>query len=257
MAETNEDAGVISRILSQFPCKPSFTDEQMLEHVRSALSRGLPEMAPALPHDRLMSIAGGGPSLEDTWRELDGVIVTANGGFGFLMERGIKPWAVGLFDARPHIADMVEPDPDIFFFVASTCHPSVFEKLKGSQIVLWHPLGMPGIEEMEGAQHFIGGGTTMGLRWLTMGYFMGFRRFNCHGLDSSFRGARTHAYADYRDGLRGLEMYGYRTAVNFIQQVGDWFQTKAMFERLPEDERPEIRLFGNGLLQHCDQHNLR
>ncbi|MFM2462009.1 hypothetical protein, partial [Klebsiella pneumoniae] len=71
----------------------------------------------------------------------------------------------------------------------------------------------------------IGGGTTMGIRWLNLGHYMGFRKFEMHGLDSSYRGAQTHAYADSRDGKAGtIEINGYVTDNNFLTQCIDWFQ---------------------------------
>lgn len=250
-------AGVLSRVLSAFPPNMSVSDEQMRENIKSAISRGLSEVQQCNPHGRRMAIAAGGPSLADTYQQLDGVICAVNGSLGFLLDRGVTPWACGVFDPRPHMADIVEARPDVFYFIGSTCHPKLFDKLQGCNVGIWHPSGMPGMNEIEGIDNLIGGGTTMGLRWLTIGYFMGFRDFHAHGLDSSFRGEQTHAYPDHTDGAGSLEMFGYRTRINFIQQVSDWFGTKDMFNQLPDADRPKIRLFGEGLLQHCDEHNLR
>lgn len=241
----------MSHILTQFPTSPCVDDGQMLENVRSALGRDLPRIKGCKPHTRVMSIAGGGPSLGDTWRDLSGVIVTANASLGFLLSKGVKPWACGLLDPRPHIADLIEPRDDVFFFVASCCHPRVFDKI-GDRAIIWHPSGMPGLEtELPTGTDMIGGGSTMGLRWLNLGYFMGFRSFDAHGLDSSFKGESTHAYPDHTDGERVLYHRGFATRLNFLQQVDDWFSTKAMFASLPDP--PEIRLHGEGLLQTMDR----
>ena len=255
MTIATTDAGVISRVLSQFPVSPSTPDGQMAENVRSAISRGLPEVEPKKVHKHRMAIAAGGPSLADTWRDLDGVICAVNGSLSFLLDRDVKPWACGVFDPRPHMADIVEKRKDVFYFLASTCHPKLFDKLEGCQIGLWHPLGMPGIEDIaEGAKHFIGGGTTMGLRWFNIGYFMGFRDFHAHGLDSSFRGNATHAYPDHTDGQGDTIFMGYRTRLNFLQQVDDFRQTKILLRSMGDE--PSIRLFGEGLLQHCEREGL-
>jgi hypothetical protein len=199
--QNKEDAGVISRVLTQFPARPAVSDEAMLENVRSALKRNLPRVKFSRAHDRVMSIAAGGPSLEDTWKDLSGVIVTVNASLNYLLEWDVTPWACGLLDPRPHIADLIEPHKDVFFFVASTCHPRVFQKLHGCNVGLWHPTGMSGLEtELPAGTDMVAGGSTMGLRWLNLGYVMGFRKFEAHGLDSSFRGEKTHAYPDRRDG---------------------------------------------------------
>lgn len=249
----DEAAGVISRVLTQFPTRPAVSDEEMLENVRSALGRKLPvvgRVGPFKPHGRTMSIAGGGPSLEDTYKDLTGVIVTANAGLGFLLSKGITPWACGLLDARAHVADLIEPHPGVMFFVASTCHPRVFDKLAGCRVEMWHPGGMPGIEALIPGQEMIGGGCTMGLRWWALGYYLGFRKFEAHGLDSSYRGTQTHAYPDYRDGQEpSLVIDGYATALNFLQQISDYKEMLATFAALPEADRPTMRLHGDGLLQ--------
>lgn len=253
MIVTDSDgAGLVSRIVSQFPVPPAMDDDYMAENVRSAVARGLPEVRPAKAHHRIMSIAAGGPSLQDTFTQLDGVVVAVNGSLAFLLERGVTPWACGVFDPRPHMADVVEPHKDVFYFLGSTCHPRLFDRLKGCNVGIWHPLGMPGIETLaKGAKHFIGGGTTMGLRWFNLGYLMGFRRFHAHGLDSSFRDGKTHAYPDRRDAFSSMMLCGYRTSMNFIKQVDDWFQLKRLFAGL--DDEPSIKLYGEGLLQDLDR----
>lgn len=254
MRATDGGAGAAARVLTMVPPKIATSDEAMLEHVRSALGRGLPMPQHCRPHGRTLSVAGGGPSLAETVSQLDGVIVTANAGLGFLLSKGITPWACGLLDARPHIADLIEPHPDVFYFVASTCHPSVFDKLKNSQVILWHPSGAPGISEtLPRDTPMIAGGTTMGMRWLNLGHYMGFRKFEMHGLDSSYRTTmqgtvKTHAYPDSRDGKAGtIEINGYVTDNNFLTQCLDWFQMEELLAL--EADKPQVRFHGDGLLQ--------
>lgn len=247
-----EDAGAISRILRSFTIDLAVPDAEMHDNVRSAMARGLPEVKPAGRHDRLMSVAAGGPSLAETWPELEGVTVSVNASLSFLLEKGVKPWACGVFDPRPHMADLVERREDVFYFLGSICHPRLFDKLHGCKIGLWHPRGMPGIDDTVGASRcLIGGGGTMGLRWLDLGYFMGFRKFHAHGLDSSFKNGKTHAYPDHRDAMGALNLFGYETSMNFIEQVDHWFKTKAKFQR--EGDPPQIKLFGDGLLQFMER----
>lgn len=249
MRATDGGAGAAARVLTMVPPKIATSDETMLEHVRSALGRNLPLPQLCRPHGHTMSVAGGGPSLAETYTELDGVIVTANAGLGFLLSKNITPWAVGLLDARPHIADLIEARPDVFYFVASTCHPRVFDKLKNSKVILWHPSGAPGISEaLPRDTPMIGGGTTMGIRWLNLGHYMGFRKFEMHGLDSSYRGGQTHAYPDSRDGKAGtIEINGYFTDNNFLTQCVDWFQMSELLHM--DDDRPLVNFHGDGLLQ--------
>lgn len=249
MRATDGGAGAAARVLTLVPPRIATSDETMLEHVRSALGRNLPMPQHCRPHGHTLSVAGGGPSLSETYPQLNGVVVTANAGLGFLLSKGITPWACGLLDARPHIADLIEPHPDVFYFVASTCHPSVFDKLSKSKVILWHPSGAPGLEAMlPRGTPMIAGGTTMGMRWLNLGHYLGFRRFEMHGLDSSYRGAQTHAYPDSRDGKAGtIEINGYVTDNNFLTQCLDWFQLQELFQL--DADKPHVNFHGEGLLQ--------
>jgi hypothetical protein len=233
----------------------------MLANMRSALERGLPEVTLCNAHDLILSVAGGGPSLADTYTQLDGVIAGVNGSLKFLLDRGIKDGAsyvCGIMDAGEHIADMIVADPNVRYYVASVVSPAVFDKLQGCDVRIWH-VTPESTEDPEGVEALlnefypngwraIGGGCTMGLRWINLGYVLGFRKFKLHGLDSSFRKGATHAYPDRADSKDRIEFDGYETRPNFLAQVYDFF---AVLNRVtqPDHEGVKIELFGEGLLQ--------
>lgn len=221
--------------------------EQMCENARSSLARKLPLVDICKPHGATLCIAGGGPSLEDTYKEMKGYIGAVNGSLGFLMDRGVLPNACAVVDPGPQMADIVAADPRVRYFISSICHPSLFEKLKGCSVHLWHPSGQPGvleaIEEVEDHPLLIGGGSTMGLRWMNLGFVCGFRSFHLHGMDSSFRGDATHAYADGT--IRDRIIFdGRMSTPAFLQQVADFFQILDVF-----NEPIKVEVFGDGLLQ--------
>lgn len=252
--QDRQEAGVFNpRLLSLFPVTPAVEAGTMLENMRSAMGRGLPEVLRCRRHDKPMAIVGGGPSLVDTYKELSGYTVAINGSLGFLLNHDIVPYACALLDPRAHIADLVEKNRDVMYFVASTCHPSVFDKLKTCLVTLWHPSGIPGSEEILRARDAdwlqIGGGSTMGLRCLNLGYVLGFREFAMHGVDSSFRGDGTHAYSDYRDGKPVIEALGYKTRLEFIAQVADFLAVLDRFSQGDVDP-VKIEIHGDGLLPH-------
>ena len=238
---------------------PAVPAERMLQNMRSAIARNLPQVSVCKAHGLTMSVAGGGPSLADTYKELDGFICAVNGSLKFLLDREIKPgasYACGICDAGEHIADMIVADSRVRYYVASTCDPSVFDKLSGCDVRLWH-LTPDSLEHPEwferrlnnsynGRWTAIGGGCTMGLRWLMLGYSLGFRKFHLHGLDSSFRDGATHAYPDRADKKDRIKVYGRETRPNFLAQVYDFFVS---LETLSSLEPTEITVHGDGLLQ--------
>jgi hypothetical protein len=246
---TPAEAGVHFALL---PSTPVVSDERMLANVRHSLSLGLPEFQFCRAHKHELSVAAGGPSLADTYTELRGYIVAVNGSLKWLLERGVVPYACGVMDPGEHMADIIVADPRVRYFVASCCDASVFEKLRGCDVTLWHASGLPGLEDvleerLGATWKTVGGGATMGLRWLNLGYMLGFRAFHLHGLDSSFRGVATHAYPD-RDHQVLRILAGERiTKKSFLAQVSDFLRVLETFER--DMEPIAIKVYGDGLLQ--------
>jgi FkbM family methyltransferase len=241
-----------------FVLVPAHKPEELHDNIRSSTARNLPVVKDVLPHDEILSVVGGGPSLEDTYGGLTGYVAAINGSLSFLLDKGIIPQMCGVCDPSPHMVDIVEADKRVTYFLASIVHPSVYDKLldAGCLIYRWN-ITVPGWEEMraelEPDSTIIGGGSTMGLRWLNLGYAMGFRRFHLHGYDSSFRidprrGKASHAYKDHQDEKEWVTFDGYATRVNFIGQLKDFID---WMDRLTDDDVDpvEIKVHGDGLLQ--------
>ncbi len=234
---------------------PTHKPETLLEHVRSSVSRGLPEVKECQAHGEILSIAGGGPSLEDTWKELQGYIAAVNGSLSYLLSKGVTPQMCGVCDPSEHMADVVEPHADVSYFIASHVHPKVFDKLLKTdcRVYLWHNHPIDGLDALLSELYPQGwlqvpGGCTMGLRWFPLGYLNGFRKFHAHGLDSSFRDKSSHAYPDHQDKKEWITFDGFPTRINFIGQVVDFIKMLDEFKK-PEVEPTEIKMFGDGLLQ--------
>ncbi len=225
--------------------------EYLLENVRHALSLGLPELKVHVPNDGILAIAGGGPSLEDTWPELTGCIAAANGSLAYLHSKGVKPHLCGVVDPAEHMVGMVEANPEVTYFIASCVHRSIFDKLLAAKcnVVLWHHGPIDGLRHiLPLGSPIVSGGSTMGLDWVVLGYQLGFRKFHLHGFDSSFRGKSSHAYPDHQDAKEWIVFDGYQTRLNFLGQIGDFLD---LMEdgRFPDVEPTEVTMFGDGLLQ--------
>ena len=238
----------------RFTLVPVHKPDELHANIRSATARDLPKVSLCSPHDLELSIVGGGPSLEDTYKNLTGYVVAVNGSLAFLLDHGIVPQMCGVCDPSPHMADIIAADPRVTYFVATCVHPSVFDKLldAGCLVYRWHCSSIPGgeelLDEIEPDYLMIGGGSTMGLRWITLGYNIGFRKFHLHGFDSSFRGKSSHAYPDHQDAKDWIHFEGFSTRPNFIGQVVDFI---GWMERLKDDDVDpvSIKVYGDGLLQ--------
>lgn len=240
----------------RFQLIPGRKPEELLANVRYALTLGLPDVrVEGSPLDEVLSVAGGGPSLADTWREMTGYVAAINGTLRYLLEQGAVPNMCGICHPTEDIADMIDTHPDVAYFVASCVHPKVFDKLLAAncRVYLWHMTeqsieGLDNILRPHYPDGWVGmtGGTTMGMRWLNLGHYLGFRKFHLHGYDSSYRDGSSHAYPDKQD-KEWVYYDGYRTRPPFVGQVVDFLEFVDNAQRLPEPI--EIRTFGDGLLQ--------
>lgn len=141
----------------------------------------------AAPNDETVVIVGGGPSLADTVDEIrarkqngQSVWATSNT-YALLVARGIQPDAHIILDARPENAEFLHPTQGVTYYLAQSCHPSLFDKLAGCKVVMYH-----GRKD--------GTGFTVGIKAMYLASNSGFRRFVLHGMDSSYRNGDHHAY---------------------------------------------------------------
>jgi len=184
------------------------------------------------PNKQTLCIAAGGPSINNTIRDRFGTLVTVNGAHDWLIDRGIVPIACGFMDWRPRLADMFTPREDVQYYVADSVHKAVEDKLEGFRVVPWKRIQAGNV-------------CTMGLAWISIGHLMGYRKFDLHGFDSSFREGATHVYPNYQDDKeRGKCKIGkFFTADRWVAQIIDFFKLKDRFKDA------EFTIHGDGLLQ--------
>jgi uncharacterized Rossmann fold enzyme len=174
-------------------CQNYGTPEANSANISSALDRGLPEFAPALcANDGTFVVAGSGHSLPSSVdeiraeRALGRPICAAKGAHDFLCEAGIPPDLFICVDPRDRRENIKYANDQTIYLMASRCDPVMFDHLKARKVVVWHSYG-----SMEEAQVYkdrskaiYGGGSTSGIRAITLGYMMGFRKFVLYGMDS-------------------------------------------------------------------------
>jgi hypothetical protein len=168
---------------------------ELAENVRSALSRGLPELAPApCVHDGTFVCVASGwsmPSFIDEIKEhrkAGRPIVSVKAAHDFLCENGVEPDLWINLDPRDRTKGIQRANDRTNYLVASRCPPVTFEHLKGKKITLWHSWTEgEEMKAMGAGKLAIGGGTTSGMRAINIGYVLGFRKFVLYGYDSCNR----------------------------------------------------------------------
>src|SRR6185295_8105084 len=166
---------------------------QPMAVIRTNMGRGLQEFAPSLvAHDGVMVIAGSGPSLPAFIEEIrteqtkGRPVLAVNGAHDLLCEHDITPDLFLTVDPRDIRHNLRQKNDRTIYLLASRVATEVFEHLQGCRIVLWHSQGHP--QEMPAFDGTtvgrIGGGSTSGLRAISVSYLMGFRSMVLYGMDS-------------------------------------------------------------------------
>lgn len=182
-------------------------NQKILENIKSACERDLEWFDFKPDHDGHVCIVGGAPSLADSmneiaWRKGRGHQVWAlNGSADYLLRHAIIPDAHVLLDARPENVSFLEnAHPDTVFYVASQCHPDIFERLKGYKVIVFHNATPGAYEYLESLTnctkptHLFGMGSTVGIKAMILASKLGFKNIHLYGMDSSYRESEGHAY---------------------------------------------------------------
>lgn len=209
------------------------------------------------PHDNIAHLACFGPTLDDTWPELALAkargqrVFTVSGAHDFLIERNIIPLAHMDCDPRPHKAEMITPHSDVTYWLASCISPKYLDKLDGHDVLLWHSYNGKESEEAfridPGHKMIIGGGS-IGLRAMSVLYCRGYRTFEIHGMDCSFKNDEHHAGPHLGTNHTAAPVIcGNRTfQANAVMLLYARYFHKQL-QMMPD---AKINLHGDGLLQH-------
>jgi hypothetical protein len=231
--------------------------EQRKQQIESNLKLGLPEAVNIASHRSQMVIVGGGPSLKNQLPQIrhrkakKAEVWATNGTHDYLISKGIVPDYMAMLDSREESARFVQkPHNRVTYFIASQCHPSVFEALKGHRVFIWHnhePELQEAILKNSTSPEIlmIPGGSTIGLRLMCLGAALGYRAIHHYGMDSSYEEASHHAYQQSLNDGEEIKRIEYRGKY-FI--CSEWMLTQAEdYENQIEAlEKAGVRVFAHG-----------
>lgn len=212
-----------------------WNDEKRRQHLKSAYSRGWKHFPFRMaPHDGVMHIVGGGPSLRKCLPALRKLakkkkhfVLSVNKSHDFLLNlpklglgEPIKSWGAALLDPCDWVKDYITPRPGVQYFIGDQCAPATFDVFDKDGISkwIWRATNPTKDRDITPQSHpYIGGGSTVGLRMRTFSYMCGFRHIHYWGFDSS---------AEVTDDAPEGKMHGYEK----IDSVGDRVKIKATDE---------------------------
>lgn len=174
-------------IISGFDIQVPASNDVCRHQIASSLRRGLPEAVSRRP---LIVVANGPSARGIDLRSLKHPTLALNGAIRLFLEQGLEPTYWACCDTQALVADFLpeHPPTKTAYFVASKCHPSVFDKLRGRDVLLWHVADHPA----EGRQRIaLCSSVTLSASWLMVS--QGFTDFEYYGWDGCFMDGRNHA----------------------------------------------------------------
>ena len=263
---------------SKLPQGLNTATEKLRANIAVNIRRRLPQLAVHTPQDREMCIVAGGPSLNDTWDDLQVLIaggagvLAVNGAYGYMVDRGFSPPLMALMDAREWNKRFVEnPQTNTKFFIASQCDPAVFDALADNEVFIWHapiPImdGENPDEWLEGRALYrdyyfsdknyliAPGGVTCTAKTIMLTYWLGFRKIHMFGFDSCWMDGKDHAYDQPENCDKNIK---FRLAERWFN-CAPWmaYQADSFFKMVPHlPDNLELQVHGDGLIAYGLEHS--
>ena len=244
-------------------------NEEVIRNLEVNIRRQLPQAYPMGQQDTPIGLIGGGPSLTSTFSKLRHLheqglkLVSMNGTHDWLIDRGIRPSAFVMIDAREQNEVFVRnPQKDTKYYISSICNPKVFDNLEGYEVYLFHSINSKDEESDQikilneyywsNWEPTMGGSTVM-TRTMVLFNMLGFRYMHVFGFDSCCLGGKHHAYP------QSLNDEGPGASIIPIYCGGIWWQCQPWqiaqakdFQRIVQKigEAWELKIHGNGLIAH-------
>ena len=198
-------------------CRINVEDDTVLAQVAANIRRGLPQAMPYQPNDSVAVIIAGGPSLAESEEEIRRAslrpgheVVALNGAYQWLIDHDIRPNGMMMLDAREFNTRFLEtPVAGCTYFIASQCHPRAFELCRDRKVVLFHACSLGDVEyELLKAYYWgrcnpVTGGTTVGIRAISLMRMLGYQRMEMFGFDSCYLDDAHHAYRQAENDVEG------------------------------------------------------
>ena len=244
-------------------CEVNEDKDKIRENIKSNVKLGLSQVRPyETQWEKTINLVCGGPSLKDEQvyqylldKYLRGVrVITVNGSYKWCLDRDIIPSAQIVLDSREFNNRFVDPIVDkCKYLIGSQCHPSLFEKLKESNVYIWHCAGDDNVDllkEAYGNDYFpVMGGSTVTSRAIHLLRMLGFPKLEIYGFDSCIM-EHHHAYEQSEnDDEQVLNVMV--SGKEFKCTAAQYYQAKEFVDMISKTgEHYDLAVHGDGLISH-------
>jgi hypothetical protein len=258
--------------IPEIVCEVNEDKDKIRENIKANVKLGLTQVKPyETQMGKTISLIGGGASLNDDKvyahlldTYLRGIkVVTVNGAYKWCLDRDIKPSAQIVLDSREFNNRFVDPIIDkCKYLISSQCHPSMFEKLKGKEVHIWHCAGDDNfdlLKEVYGDDYFpVMGGSTVTSRAIHLLRMLGFPKLEIYGFDSCIM-EHHHAYEQSEnddEAVLNIMVSG----KEFKCTAAHYHQAKEFVDMISKTgEHYDLAVHGDGLISHIikNPHSLK
>lgn len=211
--------------------------------------------------NRAIAIVGGGPSLEQTYKELNQFkeIIVCGSAHDYLISKGVYPDYCVICDPDEIMVSYLQKESYVTrYLIASQCHKAVFDKLENKSCYIWHAGGNNVTDfKFRDGEYAFGGGCTVGTRALCIAIGMGFSNIHLFGFDTCLDEKFNHHAYEFVD--KEKETIGNVTEVSLGGPDGKKFYVAGYmlgqlfdFQKMLKfyADRMQITVHGKGLLKH-------
>lgn len=268
------DNSVVDINKMQIKTKNCLDHDKIVANVKKNLSQIRNWITLAKPTDREIVICAAGPSLPEyiddiKERQKNGALVVAvKHSLETLKRHNVKPWACVLLDPRQHVEAFIKkPDPDVIYFVASMCDPTVVKTLNDNKctVVGYHALVNAGeVNELIGSDLPVSGGSATSTRSLAIFADMfGYRDFHLYGYDlchyskPNMEEKTEDGNQKYLEVNLGTYTYGNKYITKTFWTEGQFLAQSNELKDLCKDRKDlNINIYGDGIAGWIYKHTM-
>lgn len=175
-----------------FDVKTPATGETLVANVEHALTLDLPELRDfEYPWEGALKIIANGPSARQA--DLSGKTLAINGALKLFTDKGLAPTYWIACDPQALVADfLINAPAETIYLVASKCHPSVFEALRGRNVILWHVHDEP-TNHLTACRAHVSRAVSVTICCFEVMARLGWRKFDTWGWDGCVMAGQEHA----------------------------------------------------------------
>ena len=228
----------------EFEVRVPCDEETLISHVKSSLARNLPELTDGEFKDDVLHIIANGPSALEA--PLDGHVLALNGALKLCLSKGITPTYWAACDPQELVAEFIPNNPpeETTYLVCSKCHPTVFDKLKDRNVIIWHIDDFCTWDLVKDKAPVM---TAVSITIVSfeLGERMGYSRFDIWGWDGCYFGdlhhasPQTHVAMDIQNSVGGMI---FNTTTTWALEAQDAFNKFRHFPR-------KVKINGQGMFR--------